>query len=441
MTLDQIDRMVRQANPVPDLFALEPIDPSVLDQQRRTEMQTHDRVIVDDEGDEPKRGRNLLIGIAAAAAIIIGALLLLRPLTEETPVADHPTTTSAVETAAAFVEAYRVNFDIDRAFSHLAATAEGFGPVEEERLLARFLQAIESKTILGPCEELSTSPSGTRVSCSFKDHSLRSDEMGLGPYGGGSYELTVLDGEVTSFESKLPPNFINNPNGFSRQVWEPFADWVAEVHPDDVAIMYEDVSQTRWRITEESIPLWEQRSREYVDVVRAKAVDVATAFVDAWRSFDVSLVATYLASDADLSSFEWGGGTWQMNNRLAEAQGFEMLVETCEEVPASTAISCAFDFHNFRSNEVGTGPFGGNRFDVWVEGGEVVSAQIHLDISEFGPQMWDPFEDWLAGNHPADGPVMYTTWPNATLERLSEESIALWAQRTQEYADAVRAGQ
>lgn len=65
MTHDQIDRMVRQANPVPELTTLDPVDASVLvlDQQRRTVMQTNDRVTVDQERESPKRG--LLIGVAA----------------------------------------------------------------------------------------------------------------------------------------------------------------------------------------------------------------------------------------------------------------------------------------------------------------------------------------------------------------------------------------
>ena len=80
MTLDQIDQMVRQANPVPDLTVLEPVDASVLmlDQQRRTEMQTHDRVEVDQvpRGPETKplhrdrrgsRHRRRCPGLLAAA--------------------------------------------------------------------------------------------------------------------------------------------------------------------------------------------------------------------------------------------------------------------------------------------------------------------------------------------------------------------------------------
>jgi hypothetical protein len=54
-------------------------------------------------------------------------------------------------------------------------------------------------------------------------------------------------------------------NGFSEQVWEPFAEWVATTYPDAVSTMYDSGSQTDFRLSEESIQLWEQHSREYVD--------------------------------------------------------------------------------------------------------------------------------------------------------------------------------
>jgi hypothetical protein len=46
-------------------------------------------------------------------------------------------------------------------------------------------------------------------------------------------------------------------------MWEPFAQWVAENHPDDVLVLYADSSQSLEMRTEESIPLWEQRIQEW----------------------------------------------------------------------------------------------------------------------------------------------------------------------------------
>ena len=271
MTLDQIDRMVRQANPVPDLTALEKIDASVLDEQRRMDMQTHDRVIVDNEGSEPKRGRNLLIGIAAAAAISVGALLLLRPLTNDAPVAGSPTTiteapsiATAVEVATAFVEAYAI-FDTDTAASYLAPDAdlsflELFGG--SWRTTNRLKQAQGWKMLLDSCIGKNATPTGAMVRCLYAFQDFRSDELGFGPFTGSWYDITVKDAKIVSVSGH---DEFNN-NGFAERVWMPFSEWVSQTYPEDAAIMYSNESLSL-EAAEESIALWEQRTREYVTVV------------------------------------------------------------------------------------------------------------------------------------------------------------------------------
>jgi hypothetical protein len=47
-------------------------------------------------------------------------------------------------------------------------------------------------------------------------------------------------------------------------VWEPFADWVSRAYPEDAAVMYTDESYSNVRLTEESVRLWERRTRGYV---------------------------------------------------------------------------------------------------------------------------------------------------------------------------------
>ena len=44
-------------------------------------------------------------------------------------------------------------------------------------------------------------------------------------------------------------------------MWEPFASWVSTNHPEDVAVMYEDETQSLERVTEESIRLWRRHVR------------------------------------------------------------------------------------------------------------------------------------------------------------------------------------
>ncbi len=98
MTHDLIDRMVRQANPVPDLKVLEAAPASVLELQRRTDMQTENQIEVDPQSNGPNW--NLWLAIAAIAAVVIGALFLLRP-GPTAPVVDQPevpATTTPIET-------------------------------------------------------------------------------------------------------------------------------------------------------------------------------------------------------------------------------------------------------------------------------------------------------------------------------------------------------
>jgi hypothetical protein len=50
-------------------------------------------------------------------------------------------------------------------------------------------------------------------------------------------------------------------------MWEPFRDWVSATYPKDFAVMYIE-GGSNFRLTEESIRLWELRTREYVKEVQ-----------------------------------------------------------------------------------------------------------------------------------------------------------------------------
>ena len=82
-------------------------------------------------------------------------------------------------------------------------------------------------------------------------------------------DLTVRDGRSSRCG---PRRSTSVQNGFSPELWEPFAAWVSSAHPEDAPVMYTGrQAHARARITEQSIPLWEQRTKEYVRVVQAQA--------------------------------------------------------------------------------------------------------------------------------------------------------------------------
>ncbi len=271
MTLDQIDRMVRQANPVPDLTALEPFEAPVLPEHRRMQMQTDDRVIVDPSNQKPRRG---LIGIAAAAVIAVGALILFQsqndrpsPATNPptvTEVPQPPVTVPTLEIASSFVEAYAA-LDPDAAASYLAGAARAS---EEMRLLTTgWHEALFVKKTFKSCELTDSSPTGIVVVCPYDFHALRSDEIGKGPYTGSFMNLTVSDGKIVAISG----TFNYQESGFSAQVWVPFSAWVTANYPDDVLVLYNDTSRTLERVTEDSKPVWEQRTKQWVEAVNSGA--------------------------------------------------------------------------------------------------------------------------------------------------------------------------
>ena len=88
MTHDQIREMVRRVNPIPDPSMLEIVDVPVLTTplERRTEMQIDDRPGTEVQADRNRR-RGPLVGIAAAAVILIAGLVLFLTR-DDTPVAE-----------------------------------------------------------------------------------------------------------------------------------------------------------------------------------------------------------------------------------------------------------------------------------------------------------------------------------------------------------------
>jgi hypothetical protein len=175
-----------------------------------------------------------------------------------------PVDTTAVEVATDFVNAFGA-FDAERAIGYLAADADlaglnGVDGSRELRLLLSLLEAQGYEQMGTSCDQTGSSASGTDVRCTFDFHGIRSDEIGRGPYSGSYFDLTVRDGEI------VQQSLYWETKEFSTYMWEPFAVWVSETYPEDGAVMY-NAAYSDFLLSEESIRLWEQHSREYVKVV------------------------------------------------------------------------------------------------------------------------------------------------------------------------------
>jgi hypothetical protein len=246
---------------------------------------------------EPAGGRRVgrrrwLVAAAAAVALllVVGSVLVQRAgddtKTERPAGTDsNPTTTDAppppdaqaVAAATGFVDAVDA-FDADRAIGYLADDADispmfrsvgatnGEATRVELRLLFSLLQAQGYEQIVDPapnghrCTGNGTSDSGTRLRCTFAR-----DGRGLtdtGTYAGSRLWVTVRDGEIARAAMYF------QLEGFSAEIWEPFADWVATTYPDDVEAMYTDATQREARLTDASIRLWERHTNEYGGAAR-----------------------------------------------------------------------------------------------------------------------------------------------------------------------------
>ncbi|HZD17056.1 MAG TPA: hypothetical protein VE669_02830 [Actinomycetota bacterium] len=232
--------------------------PGALERQQRRQIRT---------------ARNRKIGaIAAAAAIVVAGIAVILGFrggqSGTTPAAEpetaSPVAPAPVEVAQGFVEAFGA-FDADRAIAYLADDVDlsnlDAKTVEAFPLELALLEAMGYEQILvEPCRETGTSASGTTVRCPIDWHAIRSDEIGLGPYP-GNWHLTVRDGEIASVSLDW------NIERFSPQMWEPFAAWVSTEHPRSGAMMF-NADHTNFQLTEESVRLWERRTREYVEAVK-----------------------------------------------------------------------------------------------------------------------------------------------------------------------------
>lgn len=427
MTIEQIDRIVRDANPVPDLGALKrdvTSDLHAIDEWSGR-VQTKEQ---ETTGTGERRNMvAVLVGAVTAALILIGGIFVLSNNDVTIPAADQP----SLEIADSFLREFG-NFNIKKAYEYLADDADlsHFTPTGNRDDLGWYvawLQAVGYTQTRSRCTEVSVTAAGTTVRCPFQFRALRSDELGFGPYGDSYFDFTVVDGKITS------ASMIFGLERFSVEVWEPFANWVSANYPEDTAVMYTNSNLSKQRITEESNQLWEKRTQEFVLV--APAFKAASDFVAAYADFDRDSLTKYMTTVVDFQVLE-GGAEWAMANRVFEAQGLKLFPHTCKTGPAGTTVlvSCPFDFHNLRSDEIGLGPFAGSAgFDFAINGGENFRVGLSFDTAEFSPQMWEPFAAWVEATHPDDLQSMYTDDTFSDFA-LTEESIELWDKYTREYA-------
>jgi hypothetical protein len=285
ITDDEVMRLFERADPARFDDAAPVVDVAGDLDALRTRSIDMTLIDIDRPPTEPTKPRRWPIITAAAAAVvlIVGGVLVLAAGDD----ADDDTTvaaeTTAEEVARGFLDAYAA-YDADRALTYLADDALGEIVGEAEtpatpeafRLVLAADEAMGYKQTITDCEQRGETASGVSVRCAYDYHNLGSDQLGLGPYSGSYWDLTVRDGRIVSAESHISIG----TNSASRQTWEPFNNWVTTLYPEDAAVMYGNARHTYGRVSEEAIRLWEQHVQEYVttrNAFVARADSICTA--------------------------------------------------------------------------------------------------------------------------------------------------------------------
>ena len=138
---------------------------------------------------------------------------------------------------------------------------------ESLRLEAALFEATGDNIVNVRCQQQDVTQSGIGVRCTYDYHTLRSEELGLGPFEQGPDDFVVRNGKIVAISPQL--RF-----GLRLQfgeIWDDFRIWLSVQHPDDIALMYEADPPDQplhgldgWLFTEQSIALWERHTLEYV---------------------------------------------------------------------------------------------------------------------------------------------------------------------------------
>jgi hypothetical protein len=401
---------------------------------------------------------------AVAAAIGLAALVVIlstHPWTHAIPMNPQPTVeTTPVGVATDFLQAYGA-FDADAAAGYLADDADigsliGTESVdastnaEQLRLLIYFLEAQGFQQMVDPCEVVGASGTDTHVRCTFSFHMFRSSEIGRGPFDGSSYNLTIRDGKI------VQASVAYDISRFSPQMWEPFLDWLRQTHPDNVAVMYEDETGTNYRLSPDSIRLWEQRTREFVQTQISGEMALAVSFMEARNAYDVDKAMSLIGTDgASVLLMDDNDMLPDMpvnrldRNQLAlafEAEriygvrygSFECRPETIEW--ANTQITCTYLLDS-RLRQIAGIPPAQHSFGIGIRDGHITNFSFPwLNVGFPGnvPAEGARFTQWLEREHPEvgapmrDGTMFYTQGQELTL-RLTPHALDLLTQYLDEY--------
>ena len=297
--------------------------------------------------DRKRRNQRIAAGVVGIAAFV-GAVWIVTsggPSERTQTPAGDPTVTpqSAEEVARGFLGAYGAS-NANQAITYLAEDGDisglvnslgseaAAGTFDQFRLLISFLEASRYQQVLDRCETQTSSPSGTDLRCTFTFQLLGSDQLGRDSFTGSYFDLTVRDGEIVRAEQHW------EVGEFSPRMWEPFAEWVSSNHPEDAAVMYEDETYSSVRLTAESVRLWQQRVRQYVQEI----IDTYGTAPESSSTGRITRTVDGVPFSFSVPSGGWElFGTISVNKSIVGPQGAEAMIFWTSFPKGGNADLCA----------------------------------------------------------------------------------------------------
>lgn len=217
---------------------------------------------------EETAGTNTRRGLVAAAAALTAAAVTAAAMwysgpgqeDESMPADSRAAQTAEERVAQDFADAFFAG-DTERVNGHLAEGTSLPGDLPLNlgwHDYQRLIEAYSTEHDVQTCQETGTSPSGTPVSCPFDYHSLRSEELGMDPFGNNNLSMVVTDGVVRGLGISY-----NGENNGEEELYQEFGAWVRENHPGEWAFLDRRVPDdaARW------VRLWQLRTAQYADAM------------------------------------------------------------------------------------------------------------------------------------------------------------------------------
>ena len=165
-----------------------------------------------------------------------------------------------------------------------------------------------------------------------------------------------------------------------------------------------------------------------------EAIGLAQRFVEARDAWDGEAVRALVADDAVIDDFAVSSpDDYIADAELDRAIGWRYMQPECTAIVPGPPIqvSCTYTMQNAWSEALGVGPFTGSNLRFVIANGQIQQVTHIFDVSEFDPEVWAIFQEWLSATHPGDVGVMFDT--NSGDFSLTPEAIALFEQHTTEF--------